>query len=310
MAYDYRLNSDYFQRVLKRLLLIIIFFLAYQIVNNLELEFYVSSFLKIFIIAVIIQNVFRIVSRTLIYLYLRAKNLPFDLEDLFIVGMKHIFNVIKVIIIFFVSLNILQIDFSTFFTSMALVGVAMAILFKDFISNMLNGMYLFFSDKFNLKQYVEINGVRGVITDISFQTIEMKNDSGDYVYIPNSTIQTKEIVNFSRESLKQIEIELSLLRDEMPLIKSIEKEVKKKLQKEYEELLSKKDENPIVLEYIEISSKEVSFKFKIKTSKYSFAIERRIKQFTYHVIGELLIKYHKSEKSKFIEMEEKNLKQY
>ena len=310
MGYDYRLNSDYFQRVLKRLLIIIIFFLAYQIISNLELEFYISATLKIFIIAVIIQNIFRIVSRTLIYLYLRTKNLPFDLEDLFIIGMKHIFNVIKVIIIFFVSLYILEIEFFTFFTSMALVGVAIAILFKEFISNLLNGMYLFFSEKFNLKQYVEINGVRGYVTDISFQTIELKNDSGDYVYIPNSIIQTREIVNFSRESLKQIEIEISLLRDEMPLIKNIEKEVKKKLQKEYDELLSKKDDSPITLEYIEISSKEVSFKFKIKTSKYSFNIERKIRQFTYHVIGELLIKYHKNDKSKRMEFEEKDLNGY
>ncbi|MFT4244583.1 MAG: mechanosensitive ion channel family protein [Candidatus Woesearchaeota archaeon] len=310
MELNVKINSNYFHRILKRVVIIIIFFLAYQVVDNLELEFYTSSFLKIVIISVIVQNIFRIVSRTLIYLYLRTKNLPFDLEDLFIVGIRHILNVIKVIVIFFITLHILQIEFLTFFTSMALVGVALAILFKDFISNLLNGMYLFFSEKFNLKQYVEINGVRGYVTDISFQTIELKNDSGDYVYIPNSIIQTREIINFSREGLKQIEIEISLLRDEMPLIKSIEKEVKKKLQKEYEELLSKKDENPITLEYIDISSKEVSFKFKIKTSKYSFNIEKKIRQFTYHVIGELLIRYHKNDKSKRMETEEKNLKNF
>lgn len=303
MEYDYRLNLDYILRVIKRILIIILGVVCYRIVEVLELGFFTDATLKLIIISIILQNFLRIISRTFVYIYLRSKGLSYDLEDLFVVGMKHIFNGVKVVIIFLLALYLYGVDIPVFFTSLTLVGVAMAILFKEFISNMLNGMYLFFSDKFNLKQYVEINGVRGVITDISFQAIEMKNDSNDYVYIPNSTIQSKEIINYSKESLKEIRIEIALLRDEMPLIKRIEKEVKSQLSKKYGEILSKKTDEPVTLEYEEILSKKVSFRFIIKTSKYSFKIEREIKQFTLHVIGELLIKYHKSEKSKQIEME-------
>lgn len=302
MFKNYVINSDYALRVFRRLLIICLAIISLAIIDLVKTEYILlNAILKLIVFSVIIQNISKIVLRTITYLYLRSKNLPLGFEDLFIVGLRHIFTGIKVVLLFLLALYLLGIQLSAFFTSISLIGVAIAILFKEFISNMLNGMYLFFSEKFDIKQYVEINGVKGIITDISFQAIEMKNDSNDYVYIPNSTIQTSEIINYSKESLKQIIVKISLLRDEMPLIERIEKEVRKKIYKNYEEIVSKKESNPIKLEYEEILSKKVSFKFIIVTSKYSFQLEREIKQFVYHVIGDLLIKYHKNEKSKAFE---------
>lgn len=302
MKENYKINADYVLRVIRRLLIIILAIVCLGIVDLVKTEYVLlDAILKLIIIAVIIQNVSRIVTRTIIYLYIRSKNLQVDFEDLFTVGLKHIFSGVKFVLLFLVVLYLFGIELNAFFTSISLIGVAIAILFKEFISNMLNGMYLFFSEKFDIKQYVEINGIKGIITDISFQAIEMKNDSNDYVYIPNSTIQTSAIINYSKESLKQIVIDISLLRDEMPLIERIEKEVRKKISKQYEDILSKKDSNPIKLEYNEILSKKVSFKFIIITSKYSFQLEKEVKQFAYHVIGDLLIKYHKNEKIKAME---------
>ena len=306
MLDNYKINTDYILRVIRRLLIIILAVICLGIVDLVKTEYiFLDAVLKLVIIAIIIQNISRIVTRTIIYLYVRSKNQAFDFEDLFTVGLRHIFTGIKFVLLFLIALYLFGIQLNAFFTSISLIGVAIAILFKEFISNMLNGMYLFFTEKFDIKQYVEINGVKGIITDISFQAIEMKNDSNDYVYIPNSTIQTSEIINYSKESLKQIVISISLLRDEMPLIERIEKEIKKKLSKQYEEILSKKDPNPIRLEYDEILSKKVSFKFIIITSKYSFQLEKEIKQFAYHVIGNLLIKYHKNEKIKALELDDK-----
>ncbi|MFP4402252.1 MAG: mechanosensitive ion channel family protein [Candidatus Nanoarchaeia archaeon] len=301
-------NKDYILRLIKRGLIIILAITLFQIVDLIGIYFYIDAVLKLTLLYVIIQNAIRIISRTSIFLYMRAKNLPLDSQDLFIVGLSHIFMILKYIFLFTAGLYLFGIEIETFFTSISIVGVAIAILFKEFISNMLSGMYLFFSEHINLKHYVEINGIRGNVKDISFQAIELITDSGNHVYIPNSTIQTKEIINFSKESLKQINIEVVLLRDEMPLIKRIEKEVQKKLNKEYEQLLSKKAEEPIQLEYREISSKDVTFAFIITTSKFSFDIEYDIKQFTYKVIGDLLIKYHETEKSRAIEKEEGELK--
>lgn len=293
-----QINFDYVLRIVIRILIIILATICLRIVDLVQTQYVIfNGIVKLIIISIIVQNISRIATRTIIFLYIRSKKQPLDFEDLFTVGLKHIFTGIKTLLLFLIALYLFGIDLNSFFTSISLIGVAIAILFKDFISNMLNGMYLFFSEKFDIKQYVEINGVKGIITDISFQAIEMKNDSNDFVYIPNSSIQTSEIINYSKESLKQIIIEVSLLKDEIQLIEKIEKTIRKKVVENYSEILSKKDPLPIKLEFKEILPKQLSITFRIVTTRYSFQLEKELKQFTYKKISEILIKHHSNKNS-------------
>ena len=290
------LGIDYFKRIIKRVIFIAICIVLLPIVSLILSFNETIKALGLFILfLIIIENGVRIFARTFIYIYSKANDLPLDSEDLFILGVRNISDVIKVIIAFFVGLYLFGVNIAEFFTTISIVAVAIVWGLKEFILNFLAGMHLLFSRFVEIKEYVEIKGIRGRITDITSQNIEMKTDNGDMVYIPNSTIMSEEVISSSKENLKKIRIEISLLRDEMPLIKKIEKQLYKKLMEEHEDLLIK--ENPIILQYQEILSKKVSFLFIVQISRYSFEAENTIRQIALSIIGDLLIKYHNNEKS-------------
>lgn len=297
------LNKDYSKRIIKRVLMIAACIVLFPIVSNvLSFNSLIQS-TGIFILCIIVlDNVTRIISRTFIYIYQKSNNKDIDFEDLFILGIRNVSDFIKYILIFLMGLYLYGIGVSTFFTTVSIAFVAIVIAFKEFILNILAGMYLLFSKNLEVKQYVEIDGVRGKIIDVSYQTIEMKTDSGDTIFLPNSTGFTQKVINCAKDNLKAITIEISLLRDEMPLIKKIDKQLRKKLSQDYPEMLNK--DNPITLKYKDILSKKVTFEFVIKTSKYSFEIEDKIQQVAFSIIGDLLIKYHSNDKNKKINSEE------
>ena len=297
------LSLDYTKRIIKRVLVIAGCIILIPIVSLfLSFNSYFQATGVLILSILIIENITRIVSRSFIYLYLKSNNLALDSEDLYIVGIRNVSNVIKFVIIVLVGFFLYGIDITKFFTTMSIVAAAIVWGFKEFIFNFSAGMYLLFSKKLEVNHYVEIDNHKGKVRDITFQTIELKTDSGDLVHVPNHLTVIKEMTNCSRDSLKKIEIEISLLRDEMPLIKKIEKQLIKKLKQDYDELIN--SENPIELQYKEILSKKVTFIFVINMTRYTFNLENKIQQIAYSIIGDLLIKYHGNEKNKKISLEE------
>lgn len=297
------LRKDFSKRILKRVFIIAACIILFPIISALLIFNPILQSTGIFILCILIlENLTRIGSRTFIYIYLKSNNLPLDSEDLYILGIRNVSNVLKFIIIILTGFYLYGIDITKFFTTLSIVAAAIVWGFKEFIFNFSAGMYLLFSKKLEINQYIEIDDYKGKVRDITFQTIEIKTDSGDLVHIPNHLTVIREITNCSKDNLKKIEIEISLLRDEMPLIKKIEKQLTKKLKQDYDDLIN--SENPIELQYKEILSKKVTFTFVINISRYTFNLENKIQQIAYSIIGELLIKYHSNEKNNKINSEE------
>jgi len=63
--------------------------------------------------------------------------------------------------LFFVILHILDITVKEFFYSITIIAAALAIVFKDYILNGLNGMILMFGDNYRIGDFVEVNGIKG-----------------------------------------------------------------------------------------------------------------------------------------------------
>ncbi len=71
--------------------------------------------------------------------------------------------------------------------------------FKEIGENFLAGIILVFDRPFDIGDTVSINKNMGRIQELKFRTTHMKTFDGKDVYIPNSTVITEEVFNFTRD---------------------------------------------------------------------------------------------------------------
>ncbi|MFM7310693.1 MAG: mechanosensitive ion channel domain-containing protein, partial [Flavobacteriales bacterium] len=84
------------------------------------------------------------------------------------------------------------------------------IITKDYISNMINGMYLTLAHEIKIGDTVKIGENRGKIMDITLTNVHLLNEDDDIVYLPNNTVFTNEIINYTRRELKKSSVDFEL----------------------------------------------------------------------------------------------------
>lgn len=131
-------------------------------------------------------------------------------DDNFIIGVGQIYLLLVVIGLIVGILSLFRIDVRQLFTSLSIVFAGIAILTKDYISNMINGMIITFSGQLSIGDNVRIGLQRGKIMDITLQNIHLLNDDDDMIYIPNSLLLTSEVVNYTKREVKRSSIEFEI----------------------------------------------------------------------------------------------------
>jgi hypothetical protein len=94
-----------------------------------------------------------------------------------------------------VFLSLFNLHLKDLITSLSVAAAAVAIVFKDYISNVINGMVLAFSNRLLIDDYVKIGHHRGRITDITLGSVQLLTDEDEVVFLPNTILFTHEIVN-------------------------------------------------------------------------------------------------------------------
>lgn len=122
----------------------------------------------------------------------------------FVIGIDRIssiLNVIAIVISFMLAFGIKPLEF---LTSITIVAAAIAILTKDFISNIINGLIIMFSDQLEVGDKIHIGKSTGFIRDITLSNIILKNDTGEIIIIPNSMVLSSEVINYSKNNTHQM----------------------------------------------------------------------------------------------------------
>jgi len=138
------------------------------------------------------------------YFYLKRKSRNSEFKNTFILGINRIASFLTN---FFLILAILigtGVNVEKFFTSITIVAAAIAILSKDYINNMINGLIMMFGDQLALNDYIKIGDHNGKIIDINFLNIVLENIDGDKILIPNNAIITGQLINYSELSLRKV----------------------------------------------------------------------------------------------------------
>ena len=122
----------------------------------------------------------------------------------FMIGIDRIstlLNVIAVLISLMLAFGIRPLEF---LTSITIVAAAIALLTKEYITNIVNGLIMMFSDQLEIGDKIQIGKHTGFIRDITLINLVLKSDSGEIILIPNSMALTSDVVNFSKNNTHQV----------------------------------------------------------------------------------------------------------
>ena len=93
------------------------------------------------------------------------------------------------------------------------VMLAVALGLQYALSSLTNGILLIFTKPFRAGDYVDIDGTSGTVREIRLFSVKVTTTDNLTVVIPNSTVLGSVIVNYSRMSLRRLEISVPVSYD-------------------------------------------------------------------------------------------------
>lgn len=205
-------------------------------------------------------------------------------QDNIVIGIAQIATIVKVFGLQFWILMLLDISIKELFTSLSIIAAAIAIIAKDYVSNVISGMVLTFSDQLSINDYVKIDEFRGRIIDITLINLHLLSDDDDLIYVPNNVAFSTEIVNYTKIAIKKTSIEFQLDTRNVSSIEELEQKLIESLS-EYNKFIRPDSYN---LKVNELQKNAISFKFQYILTEPDRELEKEIKKKTIRRILNIL----------------------
>jgi small-conductance mechanosensitive channel len=197
-----------------------------------------------------------------VFYYQQKHKLLKGVKSNFILGINHIANILHTFILI------------GSITSLSIVAAAIAIISKDYIANMINGMLIMFSEEVMIGDEIKIGDVKGKVTDITLVNMHITNDDEDLIYIPNTMAFTSQIFNYTKRAIRKVSFDFDLKNELATDVATIEKHIIEVL-KEYRHYIKN---DSYVLRIIKISENFTSLKFQFVLHRHSEVREKDIRK--------------------------------
>ena len=149
---------------------------------------------------VVIKILLKLVDRTL-----RRIHLDGTLKKLIRGGLKGLLLFLGVIVV----LGCLDIPVTSLVAVLSVAGLALSLAVQNFLSNVAGGLQLLVSQPFKVGDYVEAGGCSGTVAEIGMFYTKLNSVDNKLVQLPNSTIVSQNILNYSSEESRRVELKVS-----------------------------------------------------------------------------------------------------
>lgn len=137
---------------------------------------------------------------------------------------KSLTKTVILIIWFFATMSIFEIDAKGLVATAGISGLAIGLAAKTFIEDFISGIFILAENVFNIGDYVSIAGKEGVVEDIGLRFTVIRDFNGELHTIPNNLIKivTNRSKNIQRALVEvQISYESDLARAKELLTKGL-----------------------------------------------------------------------------------------
>ncbi len=165
-----------------------------------------------------------------VLLFLIAKTAIIDIYiKSFLISKRHkkvshiIVDVIQLLVIAIFAMvflrNVFNVNLITLLTPSAILTAIIGLSMKDIISNLISGIVIQIEKPFDIGDWININDLIGEVKEINWRYTKIKTLLDMYVIVPNNTISSANIINYS-QPLKEVEISIEMgVTYEVPPIK-------------------------------------------------------------------------------------------
>lgn len=143
----------------------------------------------------------------------------------FVIGIDRISTILNFLALLIGLMLAFGIKPLEFLTSITIVAAAIALLTKEYITNIVNGLIIMFSEQLEIGDKINIGKNTGFIRDITLINLVMKSETGEVILIPNAMVLSTDIINYSKNNTHQVvfdseipysnDLQLSKLEDEL-----------------------------------------------------------------------------------------------
>lgn len=103
----------------------------------------------------------------------------------------------------------LGVNTSSLVTLLGVVSLAFSLSLQNILTNVFSGIMLLITKPFVTGDYIEVSGISGTVTGISLMRTRMRTADNKVELIPNSDVASQRISNYSGETRRRVDIEVS-----------------------------------------------------------------------------------------------------
>ena len=148
------------------------------------------------VLGLVIIKIVRVIAQSATY-----KSKLDNAASTFVVSIITVVLYIALIIVLVSSLG-----FSTagIIAAFSAVALAVALALKDSLASLANGVIITFTKPFKKGDYVEINGMDGLVQDIRLFNTKILTYSNEEIIVPNSEVLGSKLINYSTMPLRRV----------------------------------------------------------------------------------------------------------
>lgn len=180
----------------------------------------------------------------------------------------------------------LGVSLREFFTSISIIAAAIAIVTKDYIAQVVNGMILMFNNQFSIGDMIKIGQHQGRIINISLLNLQIINDDDDMIFIPNTNVLGLEVINYTKGNSYKVNVDFIETIDQVKQIEDIENYIFKNTGAINDIIIK----DTLKLRVIEAKFDKLKFRIEAQLNTQNKLEEKRFKR---HIINTWL-KYNQS----------------
>lgn len=189
--------------------------------------------------------------------YRKSKKIDQQRTDNIILGVNNIHVLVIGVVTVLTGIALMGIDVKGFFASLSIIAAAVAIISKDYISNVIGGMLIAFSSDINIGDYIKVGGNKGKVIDMSITMFSLLTDDDDVVIIPNNMVYALDVINYTKRAIKKTSIEFEITLEAISTVSQLETDLIATL-KEFDAIIQSDSYN---LKAVGIKKDYVEFKF-------------------------------------------------
>ena len=129
---------------------------------------------------------------------------------------KFIVNVAKTmlwIILIVVLLGYMKVPTAPLVAALGAAGAAIALALKDSLGNIAGGILILANKPFKKGDEIDVAGINGQVESIDLFVTTIKTFDNKAVTVPNGTITTSVIVNYSKEEIRRVDFKIGIHYD-------------------------------------------------------------------------------------------------